>query len=57
MEEIGRRLGTEKLKYFIENFDEVCDRYQSKAISQGYYGDLFFKKEHGNMVIFVTLNV
>jgi len=50
-----RRLGIEKVKDFKENFDEICDRYQSKAIKEGYYGDLVFKKEHGNMIIFVTL--
>ena len=52
-----RKLGTEKVKVFKENFDGICDRYQSKAIKEGYYGDLLFKKEHGNMVIFVTLDV
>ena len=50
-----RRLGTEKVKNFKENFDEICDKYQSKAIKEGYFGDLVFKKEHGNMIIFVTL--
>jgi len=57
MNGLGRRLGKEKVKDFNENFDEICDRYQSKAIAEGYYGDLLFKKEHGKMVIFVTLEV
>ena len=52
-----RKLGTEKVKDFKENFDEICDHYQSKAIKDGYYGDLVFKKENGRMVIFVTLDV
>ena len=57
MEKLGRKLGIESLKDFKENFDEICDRYQSKAIAEGYYGDLVFKKEHGKMIIFVTLEV
>ena len=55
MGDLVRKLGTEKVKDFKENFDEICDRYQSKAIKDGYYGDLVFKKENGMMVIFVTL--
>lgn len=57
MGDLVRKLGTEKVKDFKENFDEICDRYQSKAIKDGYYGDLVFKKENGKMVIFVTLDV
>jgi hypothetical protein len=55
MGELGRRLGKEKVKDFQNRFDEICDQYQAKAISQGYYGDLIFKKENGWMVIFVTI--
>jgi len=57
MGDLARRLGTESLKDFKENFDEICDQYQSKAIKEGYYGDLIFKKEKGKMVIFVTIEV
>lgn len=57
MEKYVRKLGIENLKDFKENFDEICDRYQRKAIKEGYYGDLIFKKEHGKMIIFVTLDV
>jgi len=57
MEKLVRRLGSESVKDFKENFDEICDRYQSKAIKEGYYGDLIFKKEHGKMIIFVILEV
>jgi hypothetical protein len=57
MDKYVRRLGSESLKDFKENFDDICDQYQSKAIKDGYYGDLIFKKEHGRMVIFVTLEV
>ena len=55
MGEYVRQLGTEKVKDFKENFDEICDRYQSKAIKEGYNGDLLFKKEKGKMIIFVSL--
>ncbi len=55
MGDLVRKLGIEKVKDFNENFDEICDRYQSKAIKEGYYGDLLFKKEKGKMIIFVTL--
>lgn len=55
MEQLTRKLGTEKLKEFNERFDEICDQYQTKAKEQGYNGELLFKKEKGNMVIFVTI--
>lgn len=45
----------ESIKDFKERFDEICDQYQTKAISQGYDGDLIFKKEKGKMVVFVTV--
>lgn len=45
----------ESLKDFKEHFDDICDHYQSKAIREGYYGDLIFKKENGKMVIFVII--
>jgi len=57
MGDLARRLGTESLKDFKEKFDDICDQYQSKAIKEGYYGDLLFKREHGKMVIFVTIEV
>ena len=55
MEQLTRKLGTEKLKEFKENFDDICDQYETKAKEQGYNGELLFKKEKGNMVIFVTI--
>jgi hypothetical protein len=54
-EELVRRLGSEKLTYFEDNFDKVVDEYQLKANKEGYYGKLLFSKEKGKMVIFVTL--
>jgi hypothetical protein len=55
MDKLTRKLGTVKLKEFKERFDEICDQYQTKAKEEGYNGDLLFKKEKGNMVIFVTI--
>jgi len=55
MDKLVRKLGMESIKDFKERFDEICDQYQTKAISQGYDGDLIFKKEKGKMVVFVTV--
>ena len=55
MERLARKIGTVKVKDFKERFDEICDQYQTKAKEEGYDGDLLFKKEKGNMVIFVTI--
>ncbi len=56
MEELVRPLGKVKVKKFNENFDEIVDEYKEKAKQMGYNGDLRFKKENGNIVIFVTID-
>ncbi len=53
--ELVRKLGSEKLKYFKENFDKVIDTYSEMAKRTGYEGELLFKKEKGKMIIFVKL--
>lgn len=55
-EELVRPLGKVKINKFKENFDEVVDEFKQKAIKMGYNGDLRFKKENGNILIFVTLD-
>lgn len=55
MEKLVRKLGTEKLKHFITSFDEVVDKYEAKAIEEGYQGKLKFNKEKGKVVVFVEL--
>lgn len=55
MDDLGRKLGSEKLKYFKENFDLIADKYRLIADASGYEGELTFKKEHGKMIIFVKL--
>ena len=56
MEKLVRKLGTEKLKYFTEDFDLIADKYRKIANAQGYKGELKFTREHGMMVIFVEIN-
>jgi len=56
MEELVRPLGKVKVKKFNENFDEIVDEYKEKAKQMGYNGDLRFKKENGNIIIFVTID-
>ena len=56
MVELVRPLGKVKEKKFKENFDEIVDEYKNKAKEMGYNGDLRFKKEKGNIVIFVTID-
>lgn len=56
MEELVRPLGKVKVKKFNENFDAIIDEYKEKAKKLGYNGDLRFKKEKGNIVIFVIID-
>ena len=56
MEELVRPLGKVKVKKFNENFDEIVDEYKEKTKQMGYNGDLRFKKENGNIIIFVTID-
>jgi len=53
--ELVRKLGSEKLEDFKNNFDKVVDKYQAIARATGYEGELVFKKEHGKMMVFVKL--
>jgi hypothetical protein len=55
MEKIVRKLGVEKLKFFKEDFDKIIDKYRMIANAHGYHGELVFKREHGMMVIFVSI--
>lgn len=56
MAELVRPLGKVKEKKFKENFDNVVDEFKQKAIDLGYNGELRFKKEKGNILIFVTID-
>jgi len=50
-----RKLGSEKMTHFMGDFDKIVDKYRMIANASGFYGELFFKKEHNSMVIFVKL--
>lgn len=56
MEELVRTLGTVKATKFKNDFDNIVDEYKQKAIKMGYNGNLKFKKEKGNIIIFVTID-
>lgn len=51
-----RKIGQEKLKNFQNNIDYYFDIYRERAIQLGFSGELKFKKENGNVLIFVELN-
>jgi hypothetical protein len=56
MDELVRKLGTEKMSTFLNDFDLIVDKYRKIADISGYKNELRFKKEHGKMVIFVQIN-
>jgi hypothetical protein len=55
MSDLVRKIGVEKIKVFDKDPDYFMDFYKDKALSQGYKGNLKFKKEGANLVIFVEL--
>jgi len=55
METLVRTLGKVKQTLFNNNFDQIVDEYKQKAIRMGYKGELFFKKEHNNIIILVSV--
>jgi hypothetical protein len=50
-----KKLGIEKVKVVNKDFDKIYDHYNKKAKELGYYGDLKFIKEHGKLIIYVTI--
>jgi len=50
-----KKLGIEKVKVVNNDFDKICDYYTKKARELGYYGELKFIKEHGKIIIYVTI--
>jgi len=53
--EVLKKLGIEKSKVLDKNFDEIYEKYSNKAKESGFYGDLKFIKEHGKVLIYVTV--
>lgn len=56
MGNLVRKLGQEKVKVFDKDTDYYIDFYRKKANSSGYRGELKFKKEGPNIIIFVEIN-
>jgi hypothetical protein len=52
-----RKIGQEKLKNFQSNVDYYLDIYRERAIKLGFSGELKFKKENGNVLIFLELDI
>ena len=52
---LNKKLGIEKVKVVNKEFDNICDSYTKKARDLGYYGELKFIKEHGKIIIYVTI--
>ena len=57
MDKLVRKLGTEKVKDFTDNFDKLVDKYRQIADASGYTGELKFKKEKGIIVVFVEIDM
>jgi hypothetical protein len=55
MEELVRKLGTEKTVNLMKDFDLIVDKYRKIADASGYHGELRFQKEGGFTVVFVEI--
>lgn len=51
-----KKIGVEKNKTFLKNFDSVYDRYKKKAIEMGYHKDLIIIREHGKVLLYICLD-
>jgi len=56
MNDLVRKLGSEKLKDFLNDFDLIVDKYRQIANASGYENELVFRKERGKMIVFVKLD-
>jgi len=52
---LSKKLGTERIKHFEENFDELYDMYKKMALDLGYTQKIKFKKERNKIIIYVNL--
>ncbi len=55
MDNLLKRLGVEKVKFFQDNFDSLYEKYSKKAKNLGFHGDLKFIKEHNKIIIYVEI--
>jgi hypothetical protein len=51
-----KRLGVEKEKVFVKDFDYFYDLYKQKALDQGRKGELRFIKERGKVIVYVEID-
>lgn len=54
-EERYKKLGIEKPIDLDTNFDEIYERYKTKALDAGYTGDLKFVTERGRVIVYVVI--
>ena len=50
-----RKLGEEKVKVLNKDFDNIYESYKTKALEDGYTGEIKFIREHGRVMIYVVL--
>jgi hypothetical protein len=55
MDNLLKKLGIEKAKFFENNFDLLYDKYNKKAKDSGFHGGLKFIKEHNKVIIYVEI--
>jgi hypothetical protein len=51
-----KKIGVEKNKTFLKNFDSIYDMYKKKAVEMGYDKDLIIIREHGKVLIYICLD-
>ena len=56
MSELLKKLGIEKEKVFIKDFDYFYDLYKQKALDYGRKGELRFIKERGKVIVYVVMD-
>ena len=50
-----KKLGIVKTKILNKDFDNLYEKYKSKAVNEGFLGDLKFITEHGRTFIYVVI--
>lgn len=53
---ILKKLGIEKVKVFESKFDDLYDKYSTKAKRLGFHGELKFIKEHSKVLVYVIVS-
>ena len=50
-----KKLGVEKPKDLKVMFDEIYEKYKTKALDAGYTGELKFVRERGKIIVYVVI--